>query len=89
MAGVNVSGFLTKSFDWQTMVDQLMEVSRAPIKRLEAEKTGNLAQVDALAGVRASMVTLQDSLQSLWDEKLYTARIVTSDTANTDRKSVV
>jgi len=87
MAGVNVSGFLTKSFDWQTMVDQLMEVSRAPIKRLEAEKTGNLAQVDALAGVRASMVTLQDSLQSLWDEKLYTARIVTSDTANTTWKA--
>jgi flagellar hook-associated protein 2 len=87
MAGVNVSGFLTKSFDWQTMVDQLMEVSRAPIKRLEVEKTGNTAQVGALAAVRTSMEAVQDALQTLWDEKLYTARIVTSDTANTTWKA--
>lgn len=87
MAGVNVSGFLTKSFDWQTMVDQLMEISRAPIKRLEVEKEGNTSQVDALAGIRSSMQAVQDALQTLWDEKLYTARIVTSDTANTTWKA--
>lgn len=80
MSGINVSGFLTKSFDWQTTVDQLIEVSSAPKTKLEAEQTANTEKVGALAEIKAAMLDLQETVRTLWDSTLYTARTVSSDT---------
>jgi flagellar hook-associated protein 2 len=83
MAGINVSGFLNNSFDWQTMVDKLIEVDSTPIKRLQAEQTANTNEITALADIKTALADLQDAVQTLRDDALYSARTVLSDTSAT------
>lgn len=87
MATVNVSNFLTKSFDWQTMVDQLIEVSSRPKVTLEKEQVKNTEKIAALTEIKTAMQELQDSVQALRETAVFSARTVSSDTANTTWKA--
>lgn len=87
MASVNVSGFINKSFDWQTMVDQLITVDGTPKVKLQAAQTKNTDKITALADIKTAMIDFQSSVQALWDSNLYNARNVTSDTTNTSWKA--
>ena len=40
MASMQLSG-LASGLDWKSLVDQLMDLERAPINRIEREKTVN------------------------------------------------
>jgi flagellar hook-associated protein 2 len=88
MAGIQVSGLLTNSaFDWKSIVDQLIEVSRTPIKKLEAEKVQNTTEAEALATLGTALTALQDSVQAMRADEVFAARTVTSDLAATTWKS--
>ncbi len=88
MSGIQISGLLSNSaFDWKSVVDQLITADSTPITNLNAQKTKNSDQVTALASLGTSMTALQDSLQSIRANDLFSARNVNSDTANTTWKS--
>lgn len=88
MSGIQISGLLSNSaFDWKSVVDQLIEVSRTPITRLEAQKTANTDKITALASLGTSLTDLQDSLQAIRSGNLFSARNVSSDVSGTTWKS--
>ena len=84
MAGIQISGLLSNSaFDWKSVVDQLIQADSAPITALTAEKTANADKITALANLKTSFVQLQDSLQAIRANDLFSMRNVSSDTAGT------
>ena len=88
MSGIQVSGLLSnQAFDWKSVVDQLVAADGFPMKKLNAEKDANTAKSAALATLQNSLQDLQDSLQSIRADGVFSARTVSSDTANTTWKS--
>lgn len=84
MAGIQISGLLSNSaFDWKSVVDQLIQADSAPITALNAQKTTNTDKTTALANLKTSFVELQDSLQAIRANDLFSMRNVSSDTAGT------
>jgi flagellar hook-associated protein 2 len=63
-SNLQLSG-LASGFDWKSLVDQLMQVERAPIDRLTAEKTRNSAKVSALGNLATRLTALQTSAAAL------------------------
>jgi flagellar hook-associated protein 2 len=62
--GMALSG-LASGFDWKSIVDQLIEVSRAPQNRMRAEQQTNTKKSSALDDIRGKVATLQTSLSAL------------------------
>ena len=88
MPGIQISGLLANSsFDWKSVVDQLMAVQGAPIAKLNQEKETNLEKVAALAGLRTALSDLQESIQSIRAGEIFSSRTVSSDKADTTWKS--
>ncbi len=88
MAGIQISNLLSNSaFDWKAVVDQLIAADSVPITNLQKEQTKNTDQITALAGLKAAMTDLQDSLQTIRSSELFAARTVSTGTANTTWKS--
>lgn len=88
MAGIQISGLLSNaSFDWKSIVDQLMAVEGIPITKLNREKTENSDKVTALAELKTGLLDLQDSLQAIRAGDLFAARTVSSDQSSTTWKS--
>ena len=88
MSGIQISGLLSNSaFDWKSIVDQLIAIDGRPITKLNAEKDANAQKVSALATLQTSLQDLQDSIQSFRSENIFSARTVSSDTANSTWKS--
>lgn len=71
---------LASGFDWKSLVDNLMNVERAPINRLTAEKTRNSSKVSALANLGTKLTALQDSATSLSAEGSFGTRTAVSTT---------
>lgn len=67
MAGLALSG-LASGFDWKGIVDQLIEVSRAPQKRMQREKAELSTRTNALNEVRSAVSTLKSSVGALGTE---------------------
>jgi flagellar hook-associated protein 2 len=88
MAGIQISNLLSNSaFDWKSVVDQLIAADSAPITALQKEQTTNTRKITALDGLKTALIDLQDSLQSIRSSDLFSARTVSTDTANTTWKS--
>ncbi|MBU6181389.1 MAG: flagellar filament capping protein FliD [Verrucomicrobia bacterium] len=68
MAGLALSG-LASGFDWKGIVDQLIEVSRAPQKRMQREKAELSTRTNALNEVRSAVTTLKSSVGAIGTEK--------------------
>jgi flagellar hook-associated protein 2 len=62
--GMALSG-LASGFDWKSIVDQLVEVSRAPQTRMRREQTTNSQKSSALEDVRAKLAALKTSIANL------------------------
>jgi len=62
--GMALSG-LASGFDWKSIVDQLIEVSRAPQTRMRKEQTTNSQKSSALEDVRAKLAALKTSISNL------------------------
>ncbi|MBI3885837.1 MAG: flagellar filament capping protein FliD [Opitutae bacterium] len=73
---------LASNFDWQAFLDQIATVQRAPINRLNAEKTRATAKLGALSTVATNLTTLQASANALAVDGLFGGRKAVSNTAN-------
>jgi flagellar hook-associated protein 2 len=62
--GMALSG-LASGFDWKSIVDQLIEVSRTPQTRMRKEQTTNSQKSSALDDVRAKLAALKTSISNL------------------------
>ena len=62
--GMALSG-LASGFDWKSIVDQLIEVSRAPQTRMRREQTTNSQKSSALEDVRGKLAALKTSIANL------------------------
>jgi flagellar hook-associated protein 2 len=83
MAGMALSG-LASGFDWKGIVDQLIEVSRAPQNRMRREKAELATRTNALNEVRSSVSTLKSSVGALATESALLKKAATI--ANPDTK---
>ncbi|ATC64092.1 flagellar hook protein [Nibricoccus aquaticus] len=79
MASIQLSGLIS-GFDWKSFMDEVMELNRAPITRLQAEKTTNNNKVSALDNLGTRLNELQTASRALKSEGLFTGRSATSTT---------
>lgn len=56
---------LASGFDWKSIVDQLIEVSRAPQNRMRTEKSTNASKTSALNEIKGLLASLKTSAGSL------------------------
>jgi len=88
MAGIQISGLLAnQSFDWKSIVDQLIAAESRPIETLTAQKTRNTDQSTAIATLRTAFTGLQDSVQAMRADNIFSLRTVTSNLAGTTWKT--
>ena len=62
--GMALSG-LASGFDWKSIVDQLMEVSRAPQNRMRRDQATNSQKSSALDEIRGKLASLKTSVAAL------------------------
>jgi flagellar hook-associated protein 2 len=72
---------LASGFDWQSLVDQLMEVERVPINRLEVEQTRNSQKVTQLGTLGSRLSALQAAAAALHGDSLFDKRSVSNAVA--------
>ena len=71
---------LASGFDWKSIVDQLIEVSRAPQNRMRTEKTTNASKSSAINEIKGLLSTLKTSISSLaTEESLYKKGVTFKD----------
>ncbi|WP_069962273.1 flagellar filament capping protein FliD [Lacunisphaera limnophila] len=79
MATMQLSG-LASGLDWKSLVDQLMDIERAPIDRIEREQLVNTQQSNALKDLNTRLATLQTASTTLSDQSLFSGRTAASGT---------
>ena len=88
MPGIQVSGLLANSaFDWKAIVDQLIEAQSTPVKKLTAESTTNTDKTTALATIKTALTSLQDSVQAMRADTVFSLRTVSSSLSGTTWKT--
>ena len=61
--GMGLSG-LASGFDWKSMVDQLIEVSRAPQNRMRSEQSKNSSKTNAINEIKPNFISNYMSVMS-------------------------
>lgn len=84
--GLALSG-LASGFDWQSIVDQLIEVSRTPQNRMRAEKSQLASKSNALNEIKGLVSSLKSSLEGLGSENTVLKRNATFASSTTDWKA--
>ena len=65
---------LASGFDWKSVVDQLVEVERAPQRRAQREQY-NVSEKNRILGlIKDELTTLQNKSKTLKDSDLYQSR---------------
>ena len=67
---------LASGFDWQPLVEKLIELESVPKRRLEAEKARNDEKVSELGILKSQLDTLNSAATALQNKDLYNARSV-------------
>ena len=75
---------LASGFDWQPLVDRLIELESVPKQRLEAEKVQNQGKISELGVLKSRLNTLKSSATSLQNEDLFNARSVGVSSSSSD-----
>ena len=84
---LSLSG-LASGFDWKTVVDQLIAVERIPQNRLEAEKSENSLELNALTDFEAGLGQFEEIAEGLIESSLYTRRAATLSDEETNWTAV-
>src|ERR1051326_7915753 len=88
MPGVQISGLLSNSsFDWKSIVDQLVQADSVPINTLNTQKTANTDKINALATLKTNLQDLQDSVQAMRSNSIFSLRTVSSSVSGTSWKT--
>ena len=77
MASLQLSG-LVSGFDWKSFVDQIMELNRAPITKLQVEKNSNTSKLSVLDSLSTRMAELQTASRALKADGLFSGRTAAS-----------
>jgi flagellar hook-associated protein 2 len=80
MAGISVSGLISNSFDWKSVVDQLIQIDSAPIARMQSEESLNIDKLAVLATLDTKVTDLQSAAQALSADSLFKSRTASSAT---------
>lgn len=89
MASSNLSlTGLASGFDWSSFIDQMMEVSRVPQQRLQADQTALNQKNSAYSNIKTQLTNLQTRIKELKDATLFDSRTATSSDASVATASV-
>lgn len=77
MAGLQLAG-LASGFDWKTLVNQIMDLERVPITRIQAEQRSNTLRSNALGDLGTRLTSLNTAAAALNDTGLFSGRTATS-----------
>jgi flagellar hook-associated protein 2 len=82
MSGIQLSGLINGSFDWQTVVSELIQIDSAPITALQNKEASNNTQLSALAQLGADATSLQTASQALQADGVFDGVAAASTTPN-------
>jgi flagellar hook-associated protein 2 len=82
MAAISVTGLISGSFDWQSVVSQLISIDSAPITTLQNEQATNNDKITSLAALNSDLTSLQTAADALSADGLFTGRSATSSTTS-------
>lgn len=72
--GYSISG-LASGFDWQSFVDQMIDVERAPQTTMKSEQTKIDERNNAFGSVKTQLSVLQNRIKALNDPSLFNSRL--------------
>jgi len=81
--GMALSG-LASGFDWKSIVDQLIEVSRAPQSRMKKEQSANSVKTSALNEIKGLLSSLKSSVSSLASTQAIQKKSATFENTSTN-----
>jgi flagellar hook-associated protein 2 len=81
MAGISVTGLISNSFDWKSVVDQLIAIDSQPIARLQGEEAENNDKLASLGALNSYLTDLSSSAIDLRSATLFKSRVATSSTS--------
>jgi flagellar hook-associated protein 2 len=84
MAGISISGLISGSFDWKSVVDQLIQIESTPIARLQTEESKNIDKLASLSALQTRLTDLQAASKALAVGGLFSGRTASSSTANSN-----
>ena len=87
MSGLQLSG-LASGMDWQAVVEQLMELERFPVRRMQAEQISNDQKAVELGVLESRLSGLGSAAEELSNSDLWDARSVVLSDADTELISV-
>ena len=70
---LSLSG-LASGFDWKSVVDQLVEIERAPQRRARSEQYDVSRRNQLLGNIKDELSSVESNAKTLKDEKLYQSR---------------
>lgn len=81
----NLASSLTgNTFDWQTFVDTIIEIDRAPIYKLQSEQDLNTDKIEALGQLKTNLAELQTATKALSASTLFAGRTASTSTAGSN-----
>jgi flagellar hook-associated protein 2 len=80
MAGIQLTGLISGSFDWKSIVDQLIQIDSAPVATLQSEESKNIDRLASFSTLKGKMADLQTSADALKADGLFNARTASSST---------
>lgn len=76
MAGLQLSG-LASGFDWKSVVDQLIAISRVPQNKLRTDISSNVSKLSVFSTLRSRVEALKTAASALSSESLFGSRNAT------------
>src|SRR5437867_6955 len=77
---LGISG-LVSGFDWRSLIDQLMQVERAPEQRERSNQDRLKQRNTAYSGIQTQLETLKTRIDALKDPVLFNSRLATPSDA--------
>lgn len=84
MAGISISGLISGSFDWKSVVDQLIQIESTPIARLQTEEAKNIDRLASLSTLQSRLTELQTASKGLAATGLFSGRTASSSTTGSN-----
>ena len=79
---------LASGFDWNSLVDQLIEVERIPEQRMKTEQSAAQQRNNAYSSIQTQLQVVQNRLDDLSDSTLFDSRMATSSDTSIGSVSV-
>jgi flagellar hook-associated protein 2 len=82
MSGISLSGLINGSFDWQSVVTELIQIDSAPITALQNSEATNNTELSAFSQLSSDVTGLQTASQALQADGLFNGVSAASTTPN-------